>query len=138
MNLCDHGLDQKSCVLCKKFAAAQNAVEMYSSAPQSTMTMTTPMPGAPPMVVQIPNAHPDPEITDPTAKLAQEYSRDLEEMATIRDAVQNTRNLLKALEADMAACQARCSEKGRKLLGGMEPPKVRKPRTPKVVAEVAG
>jgi protein subunit release factor A len=65
-------------------------------------------------------------ITDPTARLAQEYAQELENMAAIRAALENGRNLVRTLEADEAASQKKCSAVFKQLQASMVP------ATPKV------
>jgi hypothetical protein len=124
VSICDHGRSIGNCPLCPVKPV------------QPVATIANPL-GMPPSVQ---NPFPDRmhpvqktdaklEITDPTAKLAQEYAAELEELAAIKAAVTNTRSLLKGLELNLAESEKKCASVFRQLQGTLAPtPKRGRPK----------
>jgi hypothetical protein len=113
MAICEHGRSIGNCPLCP-VKPAQPAI----AAPTTTQTFAgTP----PPSIIQLSDKPDVPAITDPTARLAQEYAQELENMAAIRAALANMRSMVHTLQIEEADAQKKCSAVFKQLQASMVP-----------------
>lgn len=83
-------------------------------------------------LVHIPNAHPQPEITDPQAKnvlqLAREHAQALDDVANMKSVVANLRSMLGEAVSKLAEAEENCKIKQEMLLKVISPIK-----TPQII-----
>lgn len=125
MAICEHGRSIGSCPLCP-IKPVQPAVQ--PTVPPLPARTTNNIQGDPPVAVQKTDT-----ITDPTARLAQEYAQELENMAAIRAALANMRSMVHTLQIEEAEAQKKCSAVFKQLQSSMVPAPPKGARKKKVV-----